>query len=741
MSEPIIYDKILGKLREGTDIAQEAIATYPQSLTDAQKLQAQANLNDTAANALTGKLGYKVLQPGASFASQVTESNTIYEIRDVFDLGTVDAQNPVSVTIPDGCVLKFNGGLIKNGRLTNAYIEASRVKIFTGDVTFSNLKNGILYPEWWGAVADNTTDCSSAVQIALNLSKTVSFTRGNYVCNTALQCSIGASIIGESKYASIIKTNGITLHRYSKVSNVTIRAINKQTPYVLKVTNSGFGRNEYTANISITNIKIIGGAFEDTVDNQVKGLVIECDITTDTQGMYNALFENILFDGKMDYGIYFNSINNVSNDFSWITYFYFNDIFINGAKNPIEFMSDSEWNQYNFQALYFTNVTAQYNTGYTESFVRLTHISSSVFDKCHCVDKPSSFKDYHIKSEYCKVKIDSYPSTFDNMLSSYLGGASVQQMLASFTYSTNSDSTGMNVPCKISSSTKIANGNAPSIPFIIPMCYLDTEISPQSFVGVRITNYNQQSNTRKDALIGFDGSGIPRYDYGELDGEKWNLKRIYSTHTVPVHSASSFPVNANFDRGAFVFYISIRGNISYDSYTGGWYDQLGVRITSNVTKRRGNTADRTGMTMYSYNDGFLFYDTDLGKYVCWDGSAWVNLDETVVSVSASTLTQEMKDNYIYNASELTALTITLPQSVGPDFISQVNFTSGSTPTTLTAPSGIDWTGDDIGSNGQFAPKENRRYVVMLYSDGVAVRGVVQAADVAVTSQSEEAPNE
>lgn len=587
-------------------------------------------MSNQTANSTTGKMGYKVLDPTKTFASQVTAENTIYEIRDVFDLGSTQ-ETPVSVTIPDGCTLKFNGGVIKNCTLVNAYIDAAREKIFDTSVNFINLKNGVVYPEWWGAVADGKTDNSSSVQKALSISKTVSFGRGTYVCNTALQCSSSASIVGENKQVSIIKTNGITLNRSMKVNNISLRAINKSTPYILKITNAVNPNNEYTENIVISDIFIYGGGYYDTTDNQIKAIVIECCITNNTSGMYNSTFENIMIDGKVDYGIYFNSVDNTSGNYSWITYFYFRNIFINSAKYPIEFVSNSEWNQYNFQAIYFENVTAQYNANYTESFVKLSHISHGAFSRCHCVDNPGTFTDYYVKDNYCSVNISCYPASFSNMISSFNQGYSVEQNLADFTYGVIADVKGPKMGCRILSSTKIANGAAPEVPYITPMCFLDTEnTGSTSFVGLRFTNYKQLGNTRYDFLLGVHG-GTPVFSYSTLDGSKWQLRRLYSTHTIPVYTSSSFPSTSTCDRGGFVFYTPLNHLICYDSYAGRWYDSLGVRITSNVTKRRGSTSDRTGMTMYSYNDGFLFYDTDLKKYVLWNGSAWVNMDGTALS--------------------------------------------------------------------------------------------------------------
>lgn len=101
------------------------------------------------------------------------------------------------------------------------------------------------------------------------------------------------------------------------------------------------------------------------------------------------------------------------------------------------------------------------------------------------------------------------------------------------------------------------------------------------------------------------------------------------------------------------------------------------------------------------------------------------------TISGGAATQQVEDNAIYNAGELSALTITLPGLIDTGFISQFNFTSGSTATQLTAPNTIVWTGDDL-DDGVFVPAANRRYVVMFHYDGVNVRGVVQGIDIVVT---------
>lgn len=99
---------------------------------------------------------------------------------------------------------------------------------------------------------------------------------------------------------------------------------------------------------------------------------------------------------------------------------------------------------------------------------------------------------------------------------------------------------------------------------------------------------------------------------------------------------------------------------------------------------------------------------------------------TSVEVSESTLTQELASDTIYNCGEMSSLTITFPEDVDEKYISQVNFTSGTTPTTLSAPEGTIWRGSDVDSNG-FTPAANKRYCVLFFYDGTSMRGLVQGA--------------
>ena len=99
----------------------------------------------------------------------------------------------------------------------------------------------------------------------------------------------------------------------------------------------------------------------------------------------------------------------------------------------------------------------------------------------------------------------------------------------------------------------------------------------------------------------------------------------------------------------------------------------------------------------------------------------------VTDISTATVTQALASGYIYNCTvDMTSVEITLPATPSANFMAQLNFTSGSTATTFTSPAGMVWLGDDA-TGSAFVPAANKRYVVMVFYDGVSFRGIVQAA--------------
>lgn len=126
----------------------------------------------------------KNLVEGKNILTQdmISSSNTIYHIQYDYDL------NGASITIPDNCILDFDGGTIVNGTINGTVL------------------NDFLKPEWFGAKADGVTDDTNAAKMCLNLNvPTIQFTHGTYIINELL---INKSNVQIEKTA-IIKANRV----------------------------------------------------------------------------------------------------------------------------------------------------------------------------------------------------------------------------------------------------------------------------------------------------------------------------------------------------------------------------------------------------------------------------------------------------------------------------------------------------------------------------------------------------
>lgn len=100
--------------------------------------------------------------------SMINRSNTIYEIIYDFDLSEAE------ITIPDGCILQFNGGSLRNGVLLgNFCVKAPNSKIFysisfIGDVQNTLVANLEWFVQNWSAKMDYILDATDELQEAFD---------------------------------------------------------------------------------------------------------------------------------------------------------------------------------------------------------------------------------------------------------------------------------------------------------------------------------------------------------------------------------------------------------------------------------------------------------------------------------------------------------------------------------------------------------------------------------------------
>ena len=109
------------------------------------------------------------------------------------------------------------------------------------------------------------------------------------------------------------------------------------------------------------------------------------------------------------------------------------------------------------------------------------------------------------------------------------------------------------------------------------------------------------------------------------------------------------------------------------------------------------------------------------SYPMLDGNTGkIPSDRMTKVIDLTTASTELASDNIYNGYTLASVTLTLPESYSaqyPNFITQVNFTSGSTPTVFNAPNNIYFNGDDC-NNGTLTPVANKRYFILIFASGV-----------------------
>lgn len=130
--------------------------------------------------------------------------NTIYEIRYDFDL------NNAIITIPKGCVLDFQGGSIKNGKVNfnGSQIIAGDIRIFN-NITFGSVPSGRLNVCWVGASFRGTQDNASYFNEAFSTGMDIYIPRGTFRVNNTV--TVKSSIFCEGRVYSEPSTKGTVI--------------------------------------------------------------------------------------------------------------------------------------------------------------------------------------------------------------------------------------------------------------------------------------------------------------------------------------------------------------------------------------------------------------------------------------------------------------------------------------------------------------------------------------------------
>ena len=144
------------------------------------------------------------------------------------------------VTIPSNVAVSIRNGStisVASGKTVDfvGFLDAGRCQVFAGGGVQS-VSNQVAYPEWWGAVADDGVDDSSAVNKCIQYGAKVVLMAPNGVYDLDVWSGSGAYNVIEAQNDQTIDLNGSTLRLIYDSTNVQYRMFRVQnvTNFVLK---------------------------------------------------------------------------------------------------------------------------------------------------------------------------------------------------------------------------------------------------------------------------------------------------------------------------------------------------------------------------------------------------------------------------------------------------------------------------------------------------------------------------
>lgn len=257
---------------------------------------------------------------GMTFASQVTKSNTTYEIRDVFDL------NGKTITLPENCTLIFAGGALRNGTLVgnNTYLIGSADVILEKSLNFRDANlfhiEGISFPKG--------KDISAQAQRMLDVFNVLNLETGVYYLTNPLVLKNNYAKIKGAGKGTILTTDRVldyairtaldeevsTPGSYYNVSFVEISDIKIDGRIIKNFKNGIFldGPSCTISNCFVTNIQSVGIKLCEWCNNLFNCVVTHCELGVLITTRANAV--NICYNR-----IESNTVNVAVYDFSGVT--------------------------------------------------------------------------------------------------------------------------------------------------------------------------------------------------------------------------------------------------------------------------------------------------------------------------------------------------------------------------------------------------------------------------------------
>ena len=149
----------------------------------------------------------------------VSIPNTIYEIRYDFTLGE-------NITVPDNCILEFDGGTLSNGTIigTNTVINTSSFYIFKDIIISGTFKNSECYISWFSIPSNE--DYGPIIQQCLNCFSEIYLTEHYYIKSEIIITDLSNKIIVGTPDSLIEATTDYTIFYGTGINNFTFNGVN-----------------------------------------------------------------------------------------------------------------------------------------------------------------------------------------------------------------------------------------------------------------------------------------------------------------------------------------------------------------------------------------------------------------------------------------------------------------------------------------------------------------------------------
>lgn len=553
--------------------------------------------NDRSTN---NGLGYVILRTDKSFAEQVVQTNTIYEVRYNFDLGGT------AVTIPAGCILMFDGGRISNGTLNgnDTTISASIVRIFGDNLTIDGTwHNSFSYPEWYGE-----NGLFNQISQLEKLSNVVKLTKPEYINNSATTLHISKHLIS-SINTQLTFNNATEGFIAVQLGEISTSPSNRTKGVILD------GVNIYVSKVQSGVTKTacigIGTITKSTIRNsQFKNANLKTSEFTETELESPSDYCNyaIIINGNSDTTSFHNTITTADISIYLATHTDFiswYDADFMGSNFSYAAVCGEASDKLNFYGCAFAKCGIR---GFDLHWEGDNVCASVMLNGCR-FEQPRSYSGEN--ALWRMIKVASNPAQNTTAMHFELN----ECMFCKGTIFEGSVSKGalcLNVN---------GGGYIQSYEDIQPFLL---NVTGTSILNIKFTGAHWVENCSTwifDNNFQYEGISYKLFNgYRMLDLSNCHIYKNYGG----APSLAALPTSSNIDnvdqqKGAS--YFNTKSTINKPLWWDGssWIDATG---NNPELLNKGTTAQRP--TLSSNNAGFQYFDIDLGKPIYWTGSKWVD---------------------------------------------------------------------------------------------------------------------